>query len=120
MANSSVWLRGKNLKYNEPRQMFWDWGINTPKDKYRKGIPQNRFRDLEDYIDTQLSFEPIITKRIKDGNIKYFEIVGSQTLRECFQKNQVLITSPGNFNRKLYKAILLDDFMTAKIRNCRH
>ena len=75
-ANSRVWW----CNINEPRELFWDWVVNIPQDKGRKGIPL-KFESLDDYLNKIFEFEPIMTKR---GNT-YGEFHGLSSFNEFLQ-----------------------------------
>jgi len=102
MGNSPIWLNGQGVKYNDARQIFWDWVVNVPQDTYRKGVPKRLFSDLQDYVNCQLGFEPVMTARVGDEGVSYFEIVGHDSLRHCFERGEIQVVLPGSVNREVY------------------
>ena len=89
-ANSQVWKGRVDLDYIEPREKFWDWVVNVPQDMHRKGIAP-RFKDLEQYVHTSTSFQPIMTMR--DG--EFLEFYGTTSYREYLHKGRAQVIVPG-------------------------
>ncbi len=61
-ANSNIWKGKVDPEYKCVGEMFWDWWL---KDNHhtRYGVPERRFRDLEDYFYSILDFSPVYVKR---------------------------------------------------------
>ena len=104
MGNSPIWLNGRGLRYKDSRQIFWDWVVNVSQDKFRKGIPERIFNDLDDYIKQQLSFEPVLTARVENGEVHYYEVIGAKNLGEPVRTGNITVAEPGAINRKIYDA----------------
>jgi gamma-glutamylcysteine synthetase len=59
-AHSNVWKGGIDPEYKCAAEKLWDWWIPEPG---RVGMPEKRFADLADYVDTVASFRPVYVKR---------------------------------------------------------
>jgi len=59
-ANSNIWQNQIDPKYKCVNEKFWDWWM---PDASRVGLPYRPFKDLEDYVCTVSSFQPIYVKR---------------------------------------------------------
>ncbi|MEJ2696765.1 MAG: hypothetical protein P8013_08955 [Candidatus Sulfobium sp.] len=61
-ANSNIWKGRVDEEYKCLGEMFWDWWLKE-KSISRYGVPEKKFRDLEDYFLSVLDFPPVYVKR---------------------------------------------------------
>lgn len=61
-ANSNIWKGHVDEEYKCLGEMFWDWWLKE-KCRSRYGVPEKKFRDLEDYFLSVLDFPPVYVKR---------------------------------------------------------
>ncbi|MEJ2682790.1 MAG: glutamate-cysteine ligase family protein [Candidatus Sulfobium sp.] len=61
-ANSNIWKGRVDEDYRCLGEMFWDWWLKE-KSRSRYGVPERKFRDLEDYFRSVLDFPPVYVKR---------------------------------------------------------
>ena len=59
-AHSNVWKGRIDPEYKCAAEKLWDWWILEPG---RVGVPEKRFANLADYVDTVSSFRPVYVKR---------------------------------------------------------
>lgn len=93
-ANSRVWKGMIDPEYIEPREVFWDWVVNIPQDKTRKGILP-RMRSIEDYVQCLLNHEPVLTFRNEDGVMRSCEFIGVSTFRDYLTAGEANVIAPG-------------------------
>jgi len=61
-AHSNIWKGGIDPSYKCLGEVFWDWWLHERHDG-RYGVPERKFRDLEDYMGHILSFPPVFVRR---------------------------------------------------------
>lgn len=94
-GNSGVWLGKIDQEHNDPRERFWDWVVNIPQDKKRKGIPK-QFKNIDDYLNTILEFQPVMTVRKGEDQIEYVEFQGLNSMKEyLIEKGKGKVIKPG-------------------------
>ncbi|MGC9455584.1 MAG: glutamate-cysteine ligase family protein [Phycisphaerae bacterium] len=59
-AHSSVWKGRVDPKYKCVAEMLWEWWMPETE---RVGVPEKRFDDLGDYVETVSGFRPVFVKR---------------------------------------------------------
>ncbi|MFW6065665.1 MAG: glutamate-cysteine ligase family protein, partial [Planctomycetota bacterium] len=59
-AHSSVWKGRVDPKYKCVAEMLWEWWMPETE---RVGVPEKRFEDLGDYVETVSGFRPVFVKR---------------------------------------------------------
>ena len=103
LGNSPIWIGGNGDRDKDVRQRFWNWVVNIEQDQWRKGIPKRTFTSFDDYVDTVLRFEPVMTARIRAHEVAgYLEIVGAKSLRECLERGNMQVVDPGTFNKRSF------------------
>lgn len=102
-ANSPVWMGKPDKKYMEPRELFWDWVVDIPRDNQniRKGIPR-KFTSLGDYVSEIVKFEPVLSARQVNGEVRYIELFGCNSFSDFMDKGYSKVFLPGTVDRAVY------------------